>query len=30
MALITCKNATFVYGGDIVLKKIEFALKGGE
>lgn len=30
MALITCKNATFGYGGDIVLKKIDFALKGGE
>lgn len=30
MALITCKNATFGYGGDIVLKNIDFSLKGGE
>lgn len=30
MALITCKNATFGYGTDIVLKNIDFKLKGGE
>ncbi len=30
MALIRCSNATFGYGGYIVLKNIDFALKGGE